>query len=78
MILTGKSERAAKALRLGLVDELVPPSILRRTATAAARRLVRGRHAEAAIRGAGSGRYFLDHTPAGRRAGLPRRQGRRC
>ena len=30
MILTGKSERGAKALRLGLVDELVPPSILRR------------------------------------------------
>jgi 3-hydroxyacyl-CoA dehydrogenase/enoyl-CoA hydratase/3-hydroxybutyryl-CoA epimerase len=41
MILTGKSERAARALRLGLVDEVVPPSILRRTATAAAQRLVR-------------------------------------
>ena len=36
MILTGKSERARKALRLGLVDELVPRSILRRTAVAAA------------------------------------------
>ena len=41
MILTGKSERAAKALRLGLVDEVVPRSILRRTAVAAASRLVR-------------------------------------
>ena len=30
MILTGKSERGPKALRLGLVDELVPPSILPR------------------------------------------------
>ncbi|MFL5511981.1 MAG: enoyl-CoA hydratase-related protein, partial [Gemmatimonadales bacterium] len=40
MILTGKSERGARALRLGLVDELVPPSILRATAVAAARRLV--------------------------------------
>src|SRR5918999_4617699 len=29
MILTGRSERASKALRLGLVDEVVAPSILR-------------------------------------------------
>ena len=29
LILAGKSERASKALRLGMVDELVPPSILR-------------------------------------------------
>ena len=28
MILTGKSERAPKAFRLGIVDELVPPAIL--------------------------------------------------
>ena len=28
MILAGKSERAAKAFRLGIVDELVPPAIL--------------------------------------------------
>src|SRR5512134_252194 len=41
MILAGKSERAAKALRLGLVDEVVPPSILRPVALEAARRLVR-------------------------------------
>ena len=41
MILTGKSERAAKALRLGLVDEVVPRSILLRTALAAAQRFVR-------------------------------------
>src|SRR6185437_14263262 len=39
MILTGKSERAAKAYRLGLVDELVPASILRPVAIAAAERL---------------------------------------
>ena len=45
MILTGKSERAAKALRLGLVDELVPPSILRATALAAARPAGAGRRA---------------------------------
>ncbi|HEV2085777.1 MAG TPA: enoyl-CoA hydratase-related protein, partial [Gemmatimonadales bacterium] len=41
MILTGKSERASKALRLGLVDEVVPLSILRQVAVAAADRLAR-------------------------------------
>ncbi|HEX7025589.1 MAG TPA: fatty acid oxidation complex subunit alpha FadJ [Gemmatimonadales bacterium] len=41
IILAGKTERAAKAFRLGLVDELVPPSILRSTALAAADRLAR-------------------------------------
>src|SRR3954471_13428705 len=42
MILTGKSERGAKALRLGLVDELVPKSILLRTSMEAAGRLAKG------------------------------------
>ena len=65
MILTGKSERAAKALKVGLVDEVVPPSILLRTATAAARRLVRDGLPKRAPRGGLQG-YFLDHTPAGR------------
>src|SRR5438034_10019352 len=41
MILTGKSERASKALRLGLVDEVVSRSILRQVAVAAADRLAR-------------------------------------
>ncbi len=41
LILAGRTERAAKAFRLGLVDELVPPSILRSTALAAADRLAR-------------------------------------
>ena len=66
MILSGRGERAPKALRLGLVDEVVPPSILLRTAEAAARRLVRDglprRNARRGIQG-----YFLDQTPAGRR-----------
>ncbi|HET7251537.1 MAG TPA: fatty acid oxidation complex subunit alpha FadJ [Gemmatimonadales bacterium] len=39
MILAGKSERAAKAFKLGIVDELVPPAILPDIALAAARRL---------------------------------------
>jgi 3-hydroxyacyl-CoA dehydrogenase/enoyl-CoA hydratase/3-hydroxybutyryl-CoA epimerase len=66
MILTGKSERAAKALRLGLVDEVVPPSILLRTALAAAERLVRDGLPKRAARGGVAG-FFLDRTPAGRR-----------
>ncbi|HEX6669698.1 MAG TPA: 3-hydroxyacyl-CoA dehydrogenase NAD-binding domain-containing protein, partial [Gemmatimonadales bacterium] len=66
LILGGKSERASKALRIGLVDELVPPSILLRTATAAARRLVRDGIPERSARG-GLQDYFLDRTPAGRR-----------
>ena len=41
MILSGKSERALKALRLGLVDEVVPRSILASIALAAADRLAR-------------------------------------
>ena len=39
IILAGKSERAAKAFRLGIVDELVPPPILQDVTLAAARRL---------------------------------------
>jgi len=65
MILTGKSERAAKALRIGLADEVVPPSILLRTATAAARRLVRDGIPKRNLR-RGLQAYFLDHTTAGR------------
>jgi 3-hydroxyacyl-CoA dehydrogenase/enoyl-CoA hydratase/3-hydroxybutyryl-CoA epimerase len=65
MILTGKTERPAKALRLGLVDEIVAPSILRSVATEAARRLVRDglpkRKSAGGIRA-----FFLDRTPAGR------------
>ena len=51
MILTGKSERGAKALRLGLVDELVPPSILRATARRRGRTPGARRAAPAAAQG---------------------------
>src|ERR671910_3049145 len=57
MILTGKSERASKALRLGLVDEVVAPSILRPVALEAARRLGRGGPVRRAARG-GTGAAF--------------------
>ncbi|HKU61549.1 MAG TPA: fatty acid oxidation complex subunit alpha FadJ [Gemmatimonadales bacterium] len=66
MILTGRSERAAKALKLGLVDELVPKSILLRTARAAAERLARGGGHRRGGQG-GLPAFFLDRTPAGRR-----------
>lgn len=49
IILAGKSERAAKALKLGLIDELVHPAILRQTAVAAARRLVERQPVRAAL-----------------------------
>ncbi len=60
-ILAGRAERATKAHRLGLVDELVPPAILRRITLAAARRLADGwrpkrRH----------GGVLLDGNPLGR------------
>jgi 3-hydroxyacyl-CoA dehydrogenase / enoyl-CoA hydratase / 3-hydroxybutyryl-CoA epimerase len=42
IILAGKSERAPKAFRLGMVDELVPPPILAEITIAAARRMATG------------------------------------
>ena len=66
MILAGKSERASKALRLGLVDEMVPRSILLRTATDAAARLVANGLPRRGSQGGLPG-LLLDRTPAGRR-----------
>jgi 3-hydroxyacyl-CoA dehydrogenase / enoyl-CoA hydratase / 3-hydroxybutyryl-CoA epimerase len=66
MILTGKTERASKAYRLGLVDEVVPASILRRVAAAAAERLAREGLPKRQLQGGVAGR-FLDGTSAGRR-----------
>jgi 3-hydroxyacyl-CoA dehydrogenase/enoyl-CoA hydratase/3-hydroxybutyryl-CoA epimerase len=66
MILTGKSERASKAYRLGLVDELVPRSILRSVAITAAERLAEKKFTRRAPKMAMSGR-LLERTPAGRR-----------
>ncbi|MFL5470773.1 MAG: fatty acid oxidation complex subunit alpha FadJ [Gemmatimonadales bacterium] len=66
MILTGKSERAAKALRIGLVDELVPPSILRQVAVSAAERLTREGPPKRTLKGGAAG-LLLDRTGLGRR-----------
>jgi 3-hydroxyacyl-CoA dehydrogenase/enoyl-CoA hydratase/3-hydroxybutyryl-CoA epimerase len=65
IILAGKSERAAKALKLGLVDELVHPAILRETAVAAARRLA-DRVPLRAPRPPGLAAALLDRTRPGR------------
>jgi len=65
MILTGKTVRAKKALQLGLVDEMVHPSILRRVALQRASELADGtRQREAKHRGAGE--MLLDENPIGR------------
>ena len=66
MILTGKTERSSKALRLGLVDEVVPQSILRQVGIAAADRLTRGGAPRRKPRGGLQG-LVLDRTAAGRR-----------
>ncbi|HET6576755.1 MAG TPA: fatty acid oxidation complex subunit alpha FadJ [Gemmatimonadales bacterium] len=66
LILTGKSERGVRALRLGLVDELVPPSILAATALTAADRVAREGPPRRAA-GGGLRGYLLDRTAAGRR-----------
>src|SRR5919112_2104231 len=66
MILAGKSERSSKALRLGLVDEVVPRSILRRVAVSAADRLSREGLPKRAGKGGVPG-LLLDRTAAGRR-----------
>lgn len=62
IILAGKSERAAKAFKLGLIDELVSPSILRATALAAADRLARQGIPERDPRGG----WILERNPLGR------------
>ncbi|HEU5218528.1 MAG TPA: 3-hydroxyacyl-CoA dehydrogenase NAD-binding domain-containing protein, partial [Gemmatimonadales bacterium] len=63
IILAGRTERAAKAFKIGLVDELVPPSILRSVALAAADRLARHGPADRKKRGS----LLLERNPLGRR-----------
>lgn len=64
MILAGKSERARKAHRLGMVDECVPEAILLDVAIAAAERLARGERRPGRRRSLLD--LALDHTPLGR------------
>jgi 3-hydroxyacyl-CoA dehydrogenase/enoyl-CoA hydratase/3-hydroxybutyryl-CoA epimerase len=62
MILAGKTERASKAYRLGIVDELVPPPILRSVTTAAAQRMAGGWRP----RRSRPGGWVLERNPVGR------------
>ncbi len=65
IILPGKSERAAKARKLGLIDELVHPAILRDVALRAASRLAQdGLPVRSRKRGAAG--WLLDGTAPGR------------
>ena len=74
MMLTGKNVRPSKARRIGLVDEIVSPSILHRRATEVARGYVEGQEPPARKR-RGLGTRLLDDTAPGRRLVL--RQARR-
>ncbi len=65
MILTGKTERAAKAFRLGMVDELVPPPILAEITLGAARKMAGGWRLKRKRRGGFVG-FLLDGNPLGR------------
>ena len=65
LILTGKHVRARKALQLGLIDELVHPSILRSIAIQRAREVAEGRRKSESHRGGVKG-VLLDGNPAGR------------
>jgi len=66
IILAGKSERAAKAFRLGMVDELVPAPILRDVTIAAAKRMAGGWRPKRKRLGGFLG-FLLDGNPLGRR-----------
>ena len=66
MILTGKNIRAKKALQIGLIDELVHPSILRKIAIQRAIEIAEGTRRHEKHSGGMSG-FLLDENPAGRR-----------
>jgi 3-hydroxyacyl-CoA dehydrogenase/enoyl-CoA hydratase/3-hydroxybutyryl-CoA epimerase len=67
MILAGKTERAQKAFRAGMVDELVPPSILRQVTLNAAKRMADGGWRPRRRPHKGIAGFLLDGNPLGRR-----------
>jgi len=66
MILAGKVERAAKAFRLGIVDELVAPPILNEITVRAAQKMAGGWRPKRKRPGGFVG-FLLDGNPLGRR-----------
>ena len=69
MILTGRNVRAKKALQIGLVDELVHPSILRSVAIQRAREIADGQRKHQKHSGGITG-LLLDENLAGRKVVL--------
>lgn len=67
MILTGRNVRAKKALRSGLVQEVVHPAILRDVALQRAAELGRGEAASVPSRAQGTADRLLDETAIGRK-----------
>ncbi|MDB4879948.1 MAG: fadJ [Gemmatimonadetes bacterium] len=68
MMLTGRNIRATKAFRMGLVDELVHPAILRDVAVERARQLADGTaKATREMKGRGATGALLEDNPFGRR-----------
>jgi 3-hydroxyacyl-CoA dehydrogenase/enoyl-CoA hydratase/3-hydroxybutyryl-CoA epimerase len=65
IILTSRNVSAKKALRIGLVDEMVHPAILRRVAIDRARALGEGRLKRSGRNGGAAG-LLLDSNPVGR------------
>ncbi|MEO5590014.1 MAG: fatty acid oxidation complex subunit alpha FadJ [Gemmatimonadaceae bacterium] len=65
MILTGKNIRAKKAFQIGLVDELVHPSILKRIAIQRAGEIADGKRKHEK-RSTGVAGFLLEENPAGR------------
>jgi 3-hydroxyacyl-CoA dehydrogenase / enoyl-CoA hydratase / 3-hydroxybutyryl-CoA epimerase len=65
MILTAKNVRADRALKMGLVDEVVAPPILRQVAVAAAERLAKAGVPQRLGRPRGLVSWFVDDTAAG-------------
>ena len=67
MMLTGKNVRARKAGQIGLVDEVVPPSILREVAVRRAREIAEGtRERGGASHRGGVRGFLLEENPVGR------------
>ncbi|MBI3982476.1 MAG: enoyl-CoA hydratase/isomerase family protein, partial [Gemmatimonadetes bacterium] len=75
MILAGKTVLATRALKSGIVDEVVHPAILETVALVAARRLADGWRPRRRVGGGGFAGLVMDRTPLGRRLvlGLARR-----
>jgi 3-hydroxyacyl-CoA dehydrogenase/enoyl-CoA hydratase/3-hydroxybutyryl-CoA epimerase len=66
MILTGRTIRPRRALQMGLVDEMVHPSILRDVALTRARALASGALRADHRGGTGAASFLLEHNPIGR------------